>query len=77
MRRAEHVSITYAKGFSDIDFILAGGSAKADVIWDDGDMSTFVWFHDEITITEEEFLGKTQDEIHAMMRAKDEQYLRS
>jgi hypothetical protein len=61
----------------DHDFIAAGGSAIADLVWDNGEITTFVWYHDEVSIVEKEFIGKTNEEIHALFHEKDRAYLGS
>jgi hypothetical protein len=76
-RRIVKASIRVSKGIDDLEFLLAGGSAVADLEWDDGEKSQFAWFHDELTYAESEFIGLTQSELWDLHRRKDMAYLRS
>lgn len=75
--RCNGAAIRYAHGLSDPEFLLVGGSAIADLSWSDGTLSTFVWFHDEVSFKESEFIGKTLQEVHDLYREKDLAWLQS
>ena len=81
MSKATVVSATIetAKGIDDIDFLLRGngGSALATLELSDATTETFGWFHDEISYSEQDFVGKTMAEIREMHFERDMQYLRS
>jgi hypothetical protein len=70
-------NIRYSKGLFDMDFLVAGGSAVADLEWNDGTTSRFAWFHDELTYSEAEFIGLTAQELKDLHYKKDVAYLRS
>lgn len=64
-----------------IEAIMQGvnGSARVTVRVD-GEMewqTLFDYFHDELTFTEEDFIGKTVEGAHALFRDRDVEYLTS
>lgn len=69
--------ISYAVGVFDPDFVTVGGSARADLTFDDGTRDSFAWYHDELTFTVGDFIGKTMSEIRDAHRRRDTAYLRS
>jgi len=63
-----------------LDFSFAldcGGSACAELTFDDDSTEKFGWYHDELTFTAEDFLGKTMKEIKRMHYERDLAYLRN
>jgi len=76
-RRCTGASIRYATDLWDPEFLMCGGSAIADLVWEDGEVTTFAWFHDEVSFTESEFIGKTEEEIGTLWRQKDIAWLQS
>jgi len=67
--------ISFAQGLFDLNF--PDGSARADFTWDDGTSGSFSWYHDEITYTPKDFVGKTMAEIWTMHQRRDRVFLRS
>jgi hypothetical protein len=71
--------IVFQKGLFDFDFMIRseGGSARAEMVMDNGQTNTFSWYHDEITYSEADFLGKSLAEIREMHYQRDVAYLQS
>jgi hypothetical protein len=69
------VSIRFANGMWDLSIL--GGSAEAVLTLSDGSTEKFQWFHDELTFTADEFMGKTMEQVRQMHYEKDVRYLRS
>lgn len=64
----------------DMKFLLApdgGGSALATLTMDNGEVEYFSWFHDEISYSAPDFVGKSIGQIREMHRIRDMRYLRS
>lgn len=73
-------TLEFAEGLDDmIDMLVtgSGGSAQATLIMSNGAVEVFQWYYDEIVYTEDDFVGKTMDEIRQMHYERDVGYLRS
>lgn len=53
------------------------GRAKAVLVMDDGTEDSLSYYHDEISFSERELVGKTMDECRRLWHEKDIAYLRS
>lgn len=65
--------IEYAQNLMDMRFLE--GSARSILTMSDDKTTTFQWFHDEISYTEKDFVGKTMEQIRVMHRDRDLKYL--
>lgn len=73
--KVAEVAIEYARGLFDMRFV--NGSARATLRMSDGATETFEWYHDEISYSASDFVGKTMREIAEMHYRRDMAYLRS
>ena len=73
--RIKSVTINYAQGLFDYDFL--DGSARADLVFNDGTRDTFSWYHEEVSLVEADFLNHTMAEVREKFRRLDMTWLRS
>ena len=73
----EAAELKFAQGLFDLSLAEYGGSAVAFLKLSDGTEKTFGWFHDEISYSKRDFIGKTMEQIQAMHYRRDMAYLRS
>jgi hypothetical protein len=75
----EKADLEFAQGLFDLRFLMegSGGSARATLTMSDGSTETFAWYHDEISYSPADFVGKTMTEIKQMHFDRDMAYLRA
>lgn len=77
-RTITEARIEYAKGLFDLEALKWGGSARVLAKFgDDVEVQVLSYYHDEVTITVAEVVGKTAKEVGALFLAKDVAYLQS
>jgi hypothetical protein len=73
--RIKAVTISYATEMFEMDFL--NGSARADLVFNDGSTDTFSWYREEVSFTEDDFLNHTMDEVLKTFIQRDMAWLRS